>query len=236
MILNPYRFSAAAGGFDGFGNNSFAFDGVNQYIEVNSSILDGEASATVAAWIKLDSLNLNQTVMGGIDANNSFRLMVRTTNQLDAIWSYGSTFFVSTLDGATIGSGVWTHVAATFNSSGDLIRYINGSQTGVADDMSATGVFASLSNGVGIGARKRLDGTLFDLPLDGNICDVRSYDAELSASDIADLANGVDVQTNLTHWYLDDDNDFNDNTGAVNATTGTGGIAPTFDSGDGPNI
>jgi hypothetical protein len=234
MIINPSRF-AGAGGFDGFGNNSFAFDGADQYIQVSSSVLDGNATATVAAWIKLDSLNLNQTVVGGIDNVNSLRVMVRTTNQLDAIWSYGSTFFVSTLDGATINSGAWTHVAVTFNSSGDLIRYINGSQTGVADDMSATGVFANLSADIGIGARRRFSGADFDLPLDGNICDVRFYDAELSASDIADLANGVDVQTNLTHWYLDDDNDFNDNTGAINAVTGGGGTAPTFDSGDGPS-
>ena len=58
MIINPYRF-AAAGGFDGFGNASRDFDGVNDtgdYVNIGD-VLDGVTAGadeqwSTALWIK----------------------------------------------------------------------------------------------------------------------------------------------------------------------------------------
>lgn len=221
-IINSYRFGAGA--FNGFGNASRSFDG-GDWIEIDDGQIDGASVLTVSAWIKLDTLGLNQSIIGcrngvGPAANDSaFRFIVRTTNQLDVLWGDGTGFFVSTLDGGTIPSGTWTHVAAVADSSGDCTRYINGTATGTVDDMSTYGVLDTNNNSgnFGIGARVAST-TSKDLFLSGNIADVRIYNADIGASAIADLASGIDYQTNLVGWWLDDDDDVLDNAGTNDGT------------------
>ena len=228
MILNPYRFAAAAD----FGLASRDFDGTADHIDIGINPWDGYTAMTIAAWINLDVLNINQGVVGSTDnINNRLRLMVRTTNQIDVLWGDGTSFFSSTLDGATISSGVWTHIAATIDSAGNCTRYIDGSQTGTVDDMSSYGA-VSLIYPLFIGARNSSGAV--NLPLNGKIADVRIYDADIGATEVANLAAGTDYSTNLQGRWLGND----DIVGSVvddlsgNGNTGTN-FGSTYDT-DGP--
>ena len=202
-----------------FGSASRLFDGTSDRVTIPANVFNGATALTVSAWIKLDSIDINQTVIGilPLSNTNAFRLMVRDTNQIDLIWGDGSNFFVSTLDGATLTSGSWIHVAGTFNNSGNATRYVDGAQTGTIDDLSSYGSLSILGD-VGIGARVQPTNPLYNLPLDGKIADVRIYDAELTASQISDLYAGTDVTANLVAHYLTDNDDVEDKAGANDGT------------------
>ena len=200
-----------------FGSASRIFDGTSNRVTIPANVFNGATALTVSAWIKLDSLSINQTVIGRIDDNDGFRLMVRDTNQIDLIWGAGNANFVSTLDGATLGSGSWIHVAGTFNNSGNATRYVDGAQTGTIDDLSSYGSLSILGD-VGIGARVQPTNPLYNLPLDGKIADVRIYDAELTASQISDLYAGTDVTANLVGHYLTNNDDVEDKAGTNDGT------------------
>jgi len=193
------------------------FDGTSDRVTIPANIFNGATTLTVSAWIKLDSLSINQTVIGRLDNNDGFRLMVRDTNQIDLIWGVGNSNFVSTLDGATLGSGSWIHVAGTFNNSGNATRYVDGAQTGTIDDLSSYGSLSILGD-VGIGARVQTTSPLYNLPLGGKIADVRIYDAELTASQILDIYNGTTDRTNLVGQWLTNSDDVLDHAGTRDGT------------------
>ena len=201
------------------------FDGTSDRVTIPANIFNGATTLTVSAWIKLDSLSINQTVIGRLDNNDGFRLMVRDTNQIDLIWGVGNSNFVSTLDGATLGSGSWIHVAGTFNNSGNATRYVDGAQTGTIDDLSSYGSLSILGD-VGIGARVQTTSPLYNLPLGGKIADVRIYDAELTASQILDIYNGTTDRTNLVGQWLTNSDDVLDHAGN-NDGTNNGSIYST---------
>ena len=200
-----------------FGRASRVFNGTSDRVTIPANVFNGATALTVSAWIKLDSLGINQTVIGRIDNNRGFRLMVRDTNQIDLIWGDGSSLLVSTLDGAVLTSGSWIHVAGTFDNSGDATRYVDGVQTGTIDDLSSYEALSILGD-IGIGARVQTTSPLYNLPLDGKIADVRLYDAELTASQISDLYAGVDVTANLVGHYLTDNDDVEDKAGTNDGT------------------
>jgi len=195
------------------------FDGVDDRVIISPNSINGATALTVSAWIKLDSIDINQTVIGILPLinTNAFRLMVRDTNQIDLIWGDGSNFFVSTLDGVVLTSGSWIHVAGTFNNSGNATRYVDGAQTGTIDDLSSYGSL-SITDDVGIGARYRPSAPTYNLPLDGKIADVRIYDAELTASQILDIYNGTTDRTNLVGQWLTNSDDVLDHAGTNDGT------------------
>jgi len=199
-------FQGGVTAFDGFGNKSRSFNGVDDYIDLNSTNpFNGKNQLTFSAWIKMDVVDFG-FVAGSLASNSvsRFRVMIRDTGLIHVIWGDGSSFLVSTQDGAALQDGEWAHIAVTFNNSGNMTRYFNGIQTGTIDDLSSYGSL-SVTEDMFIGARNR-GTTATDIYFNGNIADVRIYDTEFSASDISDLYNGTNVTTNLVgHWIKDTD-------------------------------
>ena len=201
MILNPYRFSAAGGGT--FGNASRDFDGVDDKVTIAVDPVDDEP-ITMAAWVKLDTT----TQVGGIwniegdgagSGNEGFGLLVVNGE----FWAYAQDAgsFDKAASTSTLNTTDWWHVCGVFRSRTDREIYINGTSEGT----NTTDVFpnATFIDNACIGNRANTNN---DQDFSGKIADVRVYDADIGATEIANLAAGTDYQTNLVgHWLLNSD-------------------------------
>ena len=192
--------------FDGFGNKSRSFNGVDDYIEIadNSDIPTG--AQTITFWMKLDTLTepvRPLTKFGSSDGQRSFLFVILTDGTIkNVINDTGSGGDNNDIISAvsTISTGIWYHVAMRFIPSTEQTLYVNGSS--VASDIT------SIPSQIFDGTAPIMVGSepTFASYFDGNIADVRIYDAELSASDISDLYNGTNITTNLVgHWLKDTD-------------------------------
>ena len=229
MIINPYRFSAA-GGFDGFGNASRAFDGTNDYIDIGD-VLDSVTSGTgavftLALWVKSTSLDDGicfSKVEATVSNSRSYFLRVLSTGELGCIL-YGDgnstkRFGRQTSTSGSISASTWHHVAIIYDqsSTGDYLRmFIDGVEDTSLTDYFSNGTFVSIYDGT---APVQISGYQEgDFAWGGNLADVRIYDADIGATEIANLAVGTDYQTNLVGWWLDDDDDVLDNAGSNDGT------------------
>lgn len=166
----------------GFPNKySFNFDGSDDYLETQSKLgISGSNAFTMSAWIKLDHLDANQTIIfsGEITTNKENLLLIRDSNKVG--WNnQGSNDFANS-SGTTISADTWYHIAVTFNGSDTIKIYLNGSLDGSKTDCSSVNI---TDTNFMIG--QRTDG----LPFDGNIDEVAVWNAELSASTIAKLGS-----------------------------------------------
>ena len=202
MILNPYRFAAA--GLPTFGNASRSFNGSNQYITIPDSASFPTGAQTWACWIKVNTVGTDAVFNHNVGTGNQ-----RSVNLITV--APGAVEFVISQDGAstqkagtdtsTITTGQWHHIAGTFNPSTSVKVYVDG----VLKANLSTGVYSSVKDSTaaaGIGANG--EGAA---PFDGKIADCRIYNADIGATAIADLAAGIDYQTNLIGWWLTDTDD-----------------------------
>ena len=89
---------------------------------------------------------------------------------------------------------------------------------GTLASTNSTNIFSSIYNS----SQDLLIGERIDITnrnWHGNIADVRIYDADIGASNITDLSNGINYQTNLVGHWLKDKEDVIDH--SVNTNDGT---------------
>ena len=204
--INPYRHGGEALAFDGFGNRSRSFDGVDDYITVQDGSWIPTGAQTWACWIKPDADSIVTFFNHNVGTGNQRSVNIITYTG-GVIYAQLSPDGVTTIDAASPSStyitGEWIHVAFTFtpSSSTGLKLYINGSLETVSNVSSISSVHNSTAD-VGIGANG-----LGQAPFQGNICDCRIYDTDLTATDISDIYNGTNITTNFVgHWLTDADN------------------------------
>jgi len=200
----------------GFGSASRSFDGVDDTVNLGQTT--DNAIFTVSTWLKLKTHNSStgegvfgkwQTAAGGswliyVDAIN-IRFIVRNgANNAQAIVDSG-------ISASSI-IGDWTHIAGVADGT-NLTLYVNGV---IAASIAYDGTINNPTSDTNIGA---YNNTINNLHLtDGNIADCRLYDTDLTASQISDLYNGTDVQTNLVGHWLTDNDDVEDNAGSNDGT------------------
>ncbi len=164
------------------------FDGVNDYVVVSNSVsIQGIASkGTIAAWVKLDTLptGSNLATMVDIDGTGCTArglFFYISSNQFKL--QYGGGGVCRNVNSTTQPPiSTWTHVVATWDSSGGKI-YVNGVQEG--SNASAPD-FSIAQASTYIGSQ---GGTLRFV--DGMLDDVRLYNRALSADEIQRLWNST---------------------------------------------
>jgi len=153
------------------------------------SLLDFGSSIdfSVGAWIKTTSSNRGD-IMGKGDAQDSgdhkhWEIYVRDAGQF-AVWiDDGTNTAGSPVDGAVVNDGKWHFVMVTCSRVGNLIRYVDGVQSGATvvasgvGDISSSDMFAIFRRG------NKTTGARFG----GLIDHVPIYNRILSASEIAQL-------------------------------------------------
>ncbi len=138
------------------------FNGTSQEVSLGASAVFNELvnDFTIACWVRPDVLGGNRIIFGANwEDYNGWSL--RLVNDAVAIERLGPTHLYNA--GATVASGVWTHVVAAYDADNDVHFYINGAPAGTAEGNDpasiATRPWFLASNGTG----EKFDGVMDDL-------------------------------------------------------------------------
>lgn len=243
FLSHRRRAFAPSGAFDGFGNASRSFDGLNDKVvigDVLDSVFAGTGKKwTIAAWVKSEDLDNDLILSKWHYSAGEREFFFRVTTSGELAISMSSDGTSSNRWGRKTGTGVitvnnWHHIAVTYDqtATGDYLRiWVDGTEQTSLIAYNVNGTFTSIYNGT---SNLQISGLQSDsLTIwEGNIADVRVYDTDIPDSAIEGLAIGTDYQTNLVGWWLDDDDDVLDNAGSNDGTNN----GSTYDNTDAPNL
>jgi hypothetical protein len=182
-LTNGPTYSSANGG-------SIVFDGVNDYVDLISTIQFDAGDFSISGWFRSNSGNTNfkQIWSSGYNGGNP-DVEVAVSQTSNTLYFYIRTVsFVqaSVQTSYSVDDNVWRHFTVTKTSS--LISlYVNGSFIGntsgsFAEDVDSAGVIPRIGNGVsGINNR----------PFIGNIPQVSIYNRALSAAEVSQNFNAT---------------------------------------------
>lgn len=196
---------------------SRSFNGASDYITVQDGSWIPTGAQTWACWIKPDAYSIVTFFNHNVGTGNQKSVNIITYTD-GKIYAQLSPDGVNTIDAiSNINAyviGEWIHVAFTFapSSPTGLKLYINGSLEKVSNVSSVSSVHNSTAD-IGIGANG-----LGQAPFQGNICDARIYDTDLTASQILDIYNGTTDRTNLIGQWLTNSDDVLDHAGTNDGT------------------
>ncbi|MCB9154520.1 MAG: LamG domain-containing protein, partial [Caldilineae bacterium] len=179
-------------GIPGRSNQSLRFDGVDDYLTTEAADTLGltDSSFTAMAWVKLDSLSGDQSILGTdtLLAREGLHLVVR--NGVPYMGFYGSGN--DTAGSTTLETGTWYHLAFRYDKdTQEQAIFINGVQ-----DVAATGRASFLGTDT-VHVGKSRGGHYFD----GLIDHVVIQRTALSAADIRAVMNEAPV----LNLHLDED-------------------------------
>lgn len=239
-IINPYRFAGAAA-FDGFGNASRSFDGINDYIDLGDSddftFSNGsnDTPFSACAWVKAVDWS-NFCIFSKYTNASSLKEWYLYTSAADVLYfqcndGNGSVRIGRISSSLTSYENAWIHIAATYDGSGTstgmniYLTEVGGTTTAIDTTDFNNGGYVTMDNTT----EPLWIGRLGSAEANGKIADARLYSKELSSSEVQDLADGVHVTDSLIGWWLDDDDDVLDNAGTNDGTNN----GTTYDA-DGP--
>lgn len=171
---------------------AIALDGSDDYLDVGVS-LNINQKLTIEAWVLLDFANKKQIIFAKRDTSPVAGYAFFIENAALVFTNLG----VQRYDGpAILQAGVWTHVAAVFDNTNDVLFYVNGQLVG---DVPGSMPIASSGGAVFIGSLPPSGGDYFD----GVIDDVRVWSVAVEAESI--LANMNTILTGsepgLESWW-----------------------------------
>jgi hypothetical protein len=156
------------------------FNGSTAYVDTGASANLQLSVFTYAAWVKTSSASDQSIISIGTSGGTEFRVNSDLTMYL--IKTNLAAIGLST---GKVTSGTWTHVAVTYDSSGNYSFYVNGAAAGSG---TSPQTFIWIGNGL-IG--RQTSGEYFN----GSIDDLRVYDTAMSASQVAALYNSYTSST-----------------------------------------
>ena len=214
----------APSNFDGFGNKSRSFDGVDDYVDLGNStdfsFSDGNTDEpfSLSTWVKMDDNSIFRMLSkdNGTGSNREWLLATDSGGNLNIYLIDGGQFRGREYT-TPLPENEWLHISATYDGSGGanfrlgLKLYVNGVQVDNAD--------------FGFGGYVAMDVTTNNVYIgryatsyaDGKFADVRIYDDELTSSEVLELYNGTNITTNLIgHWLKDTDDVLDHSTNSNN--------------------
>ncbi|MEM7370788.1 MAG: LamG-like jellyroll fold domain-containing protein [Bacteroidota bacterium] len=175
-------------------NNALDFDGVNDYVELQSVDPDFKPSlpVTIAAWIRLDDRNPNMVFKNDYQDNNYSGVWLNITGsgKMSAGFGDGGSIGPSnrqTKEGTTVlNLGEWYHVAAVIRSANDIDLYLNGVNDCGSYSGSGGGLSYTTSNGA-LGKSDNQNGSSGLQFFNGRIDEVSLFKRALASGDIYHL-------------------------------------------------
>lgn len=208
---------------------SVEFDGSNEYVDIGDlTALNSASTFSMSMWWKTPSSS--EKIMVGSDSTTGIGMYQWSTGVF-YVHAGASNVFSS---GITVpGYNQWNFVLVTYNSSGSVKAYFNGSTTPAAS-VSATALGSSAGDGFRIGKYEGYP-TAYS---EGLIDEVAVFSSELSSSDSETLWNsGVPADISslspLGYWRMGDNDS---GTGTTITDQGSGSNdgtlinGPTFSS------
>jgi hypothetical protein len=175
---------------------AYDFDGNDDYIEMETGILEGLSEFSVMAWVNLDTIGSGsvESRIFASDNSNVFHLLEDADNDRYMFeFNDGGTWH--TANGGSPSTDVWTFLAATYDSS-DLRFYVDGTEV-YSSSVSATTNSPTEKAYIGCGNDGGGPSTNSARYLDGRVTEVRTWHAGLSASDVRTLYNVGDKNGSL---------------------------------------
>ncbi|WP_255409462.1 LamG domain-containing protein [Aquimarina sp. I32.4] len=105
---------------DGKNNGAFHFDGVDDYIKINTPQIP---EITIAFWIKPDVLNSDMRLISSIGGNSSNVFSLRYANNTIQSWSPWSPIIYGYDE---TNKGKWSLVCVTIDANKNITGYLNG--------------------------------------------------------------------------------------------------------------
>lgn len=178
----------------------------NGYIAIPSiPHISGSSTATISAWVYLNSLGNNQIILSdGWGSPEVLQMYVHTNGQLEADFGSGSGWIVAALTNAgAIKTNKWYYVTAKWISGNGESIYINGVQQQISyivGSNTATGILGTPGTG-DIGGNQGNGGTLI-----GSVANLQVYNSSLSSFDINKIyGSGLSAMpisnAGLVGWY-----------------------------------
>jgi concanavalin A-like lectin/glucanase superfamily protein len=203
----------------GVNGKAIDLNGLDQYVTINdASTLDITDSITLSAWIKRDTNNGYDMIVG---KGRAYIFAVNNNNNLYFNIYNGSSWGGAAYSNSTIQTGVWTHVAVTYSQSASEVNiYINGK---LDKNTSITSPFSIAVNTNAVEIGRTWSSWLFD----GCIDDVKIFDVVLNESQLDRMLLNESTMLWLKFGtnsgnLRDSSGNFNDGTLNGNATYGTG--------------
>jgi hypothetical protein len=143
---------------------------------------------TLAAWAMFDDLSTDRVILAVNQSTTPFHRVTifrSSANDMRA-QSFGSSNSAGVSTGANPATGTWFHVAGVFASATSRICYLNGT-AGTTDTASST---INTLNEIIVGGRRGAGGAV-GLFWDGKVADAGIWNTDLTAAEIASLADGM---------------------------------------------
>ncbi len=177
---------------DGTRGEVLSLDGDGDYVEI-ASIFGQPADVTLAVWVNYSAIDTS----GGEVISIGDAIVLRVDTGVEGVkgFYHDGSGWVGLNSGVDISDGAWHHIAYTVNdSTNEQALYIDGVS------VLTGGMATSVDYGTGfsttrIGAHPN-NSAIYDF--NGLIDDARIYDRALSASEIANLANDINLQDSDT--------------------------------------
>jgi hypothetical protein len=178
------------------GKGALTYDGKDDRVRVDSFDLTGGSGITIAAWLKVNSYGDDSRVVskaqGGGTPDHYWAIVLSGNGEDDLQFrlrtDVGGVSKVTVPDGQEIETGVWTHVAVTWDAGDPNMRfYKNGEEIHMtAKGGGAVGEGPDVE--VGIGNQSVSAGAdSMDRPFNGTIDDVAIWNRGLSQAEIAEM-------------------------------------------------
>jgi hypothetical protein len=187
-LVNGPTFSSANGG-------SFAFNGSNNYISVNTaaSIPTGATARTVNMWFYTNPSTWQNDVnnlfsYGGAATRTSFGIDFSTYPVME-VWTYADDINFS----SSFSQTGWKNITVTYNGSTTILIYENGIFT---QTKTLAGILNTTANAVTIGAVNPL--VIPGLYFTGSIATTQMYNRALSVDEVLQNYNAQKSRFGLT--------------------------------------
>ena len=176
---------------------SLTFDGVNEFLDcTNNAAFDfnGGNAFSIETWVKFDNLSGGRFIVSKWTRPTATDVRAYTfgTNGTKLRFGFFSsnTTLISVESTTNLTTGVWYHLAATYDGSNDangVTFYINGS-------FSLSTIFANNLSGVSTNSEPLQIGGQDTFFTAGQIAKARVWNVELTAGEVSTLYNGGTIQ------------------------------------------
>ena len=192
---------------DNYSKRSFAFDGVDDYIELGSiSHLQNATEYSVSSWFKSPLNNLNQVIWGWFDGADGYLQLLLISDGSFVVYNYRTSTAYGLSATGLVSADTWYNALVVFDGGGatnaDRLKlYINGNPitltyTGTIPTQTGT----MLINTMWLGASNSPN----FWGLEGNIDEVSIFDSAISIGDVWDgSGEPIDVSavSGLANYY-----------------------------------
>ena len=212
-------------------SSCLTFNGVDEQSKLlipDNTALNISSALTVSAWAKNNNAIINtfskEAIVGkfdfSIDNYCEWKLAINDNEKVEIFLSQNgvstSSYWEST---NAVNINKWNHYAFVFNGGTSLNVYLNGVE--IPGSFVTGSLPASIFNGptnLTIGSVREPNTEVWE----GQICDVRIFNSNLSAAQISSIYLGASIIPNLAAWYpLNEGGGTTANDVSVNSNNGT---------------